>query len=73
MRTYEKALSGAIRDSNNKGSLKYSAAYFEALDITSGSMKAPVGTTIKMKVGGTGAPLVDDAESQKRAGYCEEL
>lgn len=71
MRTYERTLGGAIRESNNNGSLKYSAGYFEAQDLKSGSMKAPAGTTIKMKVGGTGAPLVDDANSQKRAGHCE--
>lgn len=71
MQTYERPLSGAVRDSNNKGTLKFSAGYFEGQDLKSGSQKAPVGTTIKMKVGGPAAPLVDHSESQQRAGHCE--
>lgn len=71
MRTYERELAGAVRDTNNKGTLKFTAGYFEMQDLKSGSMKAPAGTTIKMKVGGPAAPLVDDPNSQKRAGHCE--
>lgn len=71
MRTYEKKLSGAVRDTNNKGTLKYSAAYFDVQDLESGSMKAPTGTTIKLKVDGTAAPLVDHEHSSRRAGSCE--
>lgn len=71
MRAFEEPLTRAVRDSNNRGTLKFSAGYFESQDLKSGSMKAPAGTTIKMKVGGPAAPLVEDGNSEQRAGHCE--
>lgn len=71
MRAFEEPLARAVRDTNNRGTLKFSAGYFESQDLKSGSMKAPAGTTIKMKVGGPAAPLVEDGKSHQRAGHCE--
>lgn len=71
---YEKSIEGAYRDANNNGVIKFSAGYFASHDLSKGSRKAPPGTTIKLKVGGTGAPLVDhtreDPGSKARSGHC---
>lgn len=66
-------LTQAVRDANNRGTIKFSAGYFPCATLESGTAKAASGTTIKMKVGGPGAPLVDNEASQKRAGNCRDL
>ena len=68
--TYELGLSHAQRETNSQGIIKFSAGYFQAHDISKGSRRAPAGTTIKLKVDGVGAPLVENPGSERRAGNC---
>lgn len=70
---FDMPLEKAIRSSNNNGNVRFSAGYFHVHDLSKGGSKGITpGTTIKMKVGGTGAPLVDQEGSEKRSGHCEQ-
>lgn len=68
---HEQPLTRAIRGSNAKGTLSFSVGYFALQDFTKGSERAPAGTTIKLKVDGAGAPLLDDPGSRLRGDNCK--
>jgi hypothetical protein len=70
MQTFEEPLRNAIRKSNNKGKVKFSAGYFKKADVSSGSTKAPAGTTVTMQVGDAGAPLQAENSKKERARHC---
>lgn len=72
MHTMEMPLERALRRSNNRGSIKFSAGYFKKVDITEGSPKAPAGTTVKMTVAEKGAPVrADPPRDTERRGKCQ--